>query len=120
MSTEATAEAAALPFAQVAGGVRVRVRLTPRARDSRVLGLARDADGRPELRVHVTEAPEDGRANRALVRLLATTWRLPKSAIRIVGGTTDRRKTVVVDGDGADLLTRLSQWATPLVPADGA
>jgi uncharacterized protein len=113
-------EAAALPFAHVADGVRVRVRLTPRARDSRVVGLAQDADGRAELRVHVTEAPEDGRANRALVRLLAQSWRLPKSAIRIVGGTTDRRKTVLVDGDGASLLTRLSRWATQLAPVDGA
>jgi uncharacterized protein YggU (UPF0235/DUF167 family) len=98
------------PFAAAKGGVRVAVRLTPRAAADRVGGLAADADGGVALKAGVTAVPEKGRANAALLKLLAKEWRVPRSALEIVSGTADRRKVVLVAGDAAELLQRLSEW----------
>ncbi|WP_238578735.1 DUF167 domain-containing protein [Inquilinus limosus] len=45
--------------------------------------------------------------------MLAKTWRLPKSALAIVGGATDRTKLIEVAGDTA-LAARLEAWAESL------
>ena len=101
---------AARPFHADGRGVRVAVRLTPRAAADRILGVAHDADGAPALKVAVTAAPERGRANRALVELLAKAWKLPKSSITLVAGAADRRKLVEVTGEPAILMAKLESW----------
>jgi uncharacterized protein YggU (UPF0235/DUF167 family) len=99
------------PFTAIDGGVRVAIRLTPRARANRIDGVAKDADGRSVLRVSVTAAPEKGKANAALLALLAEEWDLPRTALEIAGGATDRRKTVVIAGDAQRLMDILLEWA---------
>lgn len=94
-------------------GIRVTVRLTPRAGRNAVTGRAADADGAPLLKVAVTAVPERGAANEALVALLAKGWRLPKSALAIIGGATDRTKLIEIAGDDA-LAARLEAWAASL------
>jgi Uncharacterized conserved protein len=103
---------AALPTFAALGrrGLEVRVRVTPRAQAERIDGLIADADGRSRLKVAVTEAADRGRANEAVVAALARAWGLPKSALAIVAGTTDRRKTLLLAGDAADLRRRLAGW----------
>jgi uncharacterized protein len=86
-------------------GVRIAVRLTPRGRTDRIDGLMRLADGTAALKASVTAPPEDGRANAALLRLLARKWRLPLRDLTIVAGAKSRNKTVHVAGD-ADALRR--------------
>jgi len=100
----------AAPAAAVPGGVRLAVRLTPRASAARIGRVEPDDSGRAALKVYVTAAPEDGKANTALIRLLAKAWRLPKSAIEIVSGQTDRRKTLLIKGDTNTLMRELGQW----------
>ncbi len=68
---------------------RVQVIVHPGARRE---GLAWRADGL--LRVEVTAAPEWGRANAALVELLASRLGIPPQEVRVVQGKTARRKTV--------------------------
>jgi uncharacterized protein YggU (UPF0235/DUF167 family) len=46
----------------------------------------------------VSEPPEDGRANEAVLRLLAKTLDVPRSSLEIVSGRTSREKIVVLDG----------------------
>jgi Uncharacterized conserved protein len=106
--------AAAGVAATAPGGVRVRVRLTPKAARDRIDGPAPEADGGTVLKVSVTAVPEDGKANAALIKLLSKEWRLPKSAMEIVQGATDRRKTLHITGEPADLLARLDQWMATL------
>ncbi|MEW5729322.1 MAG: DUF167 domain-containing protein [Pseudomonadota bacterium] len=86
------------------------VRLTPKASRDRVEGPAPEADGGRVLKVSVTAVPEDGKANAALIKLLSKEWRLPKSAIDIVQGATDRRKVLFITGDADELGRRLDQW----------
>jgi uncharacterized protein (TIGR00251 family) len=102
------------PLAAVGEGVRVFVRLSPRARREGIEGVVAEADGRAMLKVAVAAPPEGGKANAALVALLGKRWRLPKSAFEIVGGAADRRKILLVRGDPASLLAHISaQIASP-------
>ena len=50
------------------------------------------------LKVRVTEPPTEGRANRAVVELLAEKFGVPKSQVEIVAGETSRRKLVKIWG----------------------
>ncbi|HVC56490.1 MAG TPA: DUF167 family protein [Stellaceae bacterium] len=96
-----------LPLTAAADGVRVAVQLRPRARDDRIDGVVQRADGRPVLRVSVTALPAEGRANAALLQLLAREWRVPRRDIALVGGQKSRSKIVHVGGDTPVLLRRL-------------
>lgn len=91
-------------------GLKVFVRLTPKASRDKVDGLVAEADGGVVLKASVTTVPEDGKANAALIKMLAKEWRVAKSLIEVVAGATDRRKTLLISGDGAELAARLDQW----------
>ncbi len=93
------------------------VRLTPKASCERIDGIAKDGDGKGVLRVAVTAVPENGRANRALIKLLAKQWRLAKSSITIVQGAKDRNKTLLVTGEAKLLLEGLETWTAHTFPA---
>lgn len=79
---------------------RITVKLTPGAKTNTVAGWEADAAGERFLRVSVTAAPEKGKANAALIKLLAKHWGVPKSAIEIVRGETSRVKVIEVEGIG--------------------
>jgi len=85
----------------------VAVRLTPRGRRDHIDGIARLADGIPVLQASVAAPPEDGRANEALLRLLAAQWGIARRDLTLVAGARSRRKSVHVVGDSAALLARL-------------
>ncbi len=59
--------------------------------------------------MRVTEPPEGGKANRALVKLLAKAMQLPPSDLAVVGGLKDRNKVVAVDGDPTTI-NHLKSW----------
>ncbi|MSQ61282.1 MAG: DUF167 domain-containing protein [Dehalococcoidia bacterium] len=83
---------------------RLRVHLTPRAKRE---GIAGWRDG--VLRVRVMAPPVDGRANEALLRLLAEALGLPRGDVTLAAGATSRDKTIEVAGmDDAALRARLS------------
>ena len=106
--------AAASPIEPVAEGLRVALKVTPKAARTGVTGVEMDAAGRAVLKVRVTAPPEGGKANAALMRRLAKAWKLPKGALKVVGGGKDRRKTLLVEGDPAELAPRLTAWLRTL------
>ena len=67
--------------------VLLHVRVQPQARRNAVMGWRGEA-----LRVSVTAAPEDGKATRAVIELLANTLAVPASSISLVRGATSRDK----------------------------
>jgi len=87
--------------------VLINLRVTPKAASARIGSVGEDAQGWRFLRVHVTEAPEKGKANAAVVKLIAKACRLPKSVIEVVSGESDRNKTVAVRGEPEALMTLL-------------
>jgi len=86
------------------------VRLTPKAGRDGIEGLKPTADGGMEMAVKVTAVPENGKANEALLRLLAKTLKLPVSSFSLVAGATDRHKQILIGGDGAVIATLLAPW----------
>ena len=90
------------------------IRLTPRARADRLEGILRAADGAPLLKASVTAPPAEGRANDALLGLLAKNWGVPRRDLAIVGGGKSRNKTVHVAGDPTELLKRLGSFLPTL------
>jgi uncharacterized protein len=96
------------PLFQDRDGLRLAIRLSPRASTTRLSGVSVTAEGGRVLTARVTAPPEDGRANEALLRLLARTWRLPRGDLSIVAGAASRRKTVHIAGDPQQLHDRLA------------
>ena len=90
-------------------GGRLFVRLTPKASRNAIGDVVVDADGQEWLRVSVTTVPENGKANQALIKLLAKAAKCPKSSVRIVSGQTDRAKTLLIDGNPDALMAKISQ-----------
>ncbi|MDP2117828.1 MAG: DUF167 domain-containing protein [Brevundimonas sp.] len=82
------------------------IRLTPGASSDRIDGWDSDADGRPVLRVRVRARPVEGEANDALIKLLAKTLGLPKSAVVIQRGGQSRTKILEVAGLSGDEVKR--------------
>ena len=95
----------------VTDGLRLAVRLTPKAGRDGIEGLKPTADGSVELAVKVTAVPENGKANDALLRLLAKRLKLPVSSLQLVAGATDRHKQILIGGDAAVLDSALSALA---------
>ena len=73
--------------------IRLQVRARPRAHANRT-----EVSDSGEVRVYVTEAPEGGRANRAVVAAIAKALGLPKSGVALVRGTTARDKVLEIAG----------------------
>jgi len=86
-------------------GVTIDLRAQPRARRN-----ALECTQQGMLKAAVTAPAEDGKANRAIVELLAAEWRLPKSAFEVMRGATARDKTLSISGEPASLAGRIGQW----------
>lgn len=72
-------------------GVVIAVKATPKASSERI-----DTGGDP-IRVYVTAPPDKGKANAAVVKLLAKALGLPKSRLTLIRGETARDKQFRVD-----------------------
>jgi len=81
---------------------RLFVKLTPGAAQDRLDGWDSDPEGRSVLKVRVRARPIEGKANEALVRLVADALGVPRSAVSLVQGDRSRIKRLEVDGLGDD------------------
>ena len=84
-----------------AASTRLRLRVSPGSGRAEIVGRHGDA-----WKVRVTEAPERGRANEAVLRLLAETLALPRTAVTLVSGHGGREKIVELTGMGPALIDR--------------
>ena len=96
-------------IAPTRSGLSVTIRLSPRARSDRLLGIIATAEGGRAVKASVTAPAQDGRANEALLQLLSRAWRLPRRDLSIVVGAASRNKIVHVAGDPDELIAKLSR-----------
>ena len=99
-----------LPLQPTNDGVQLNVQVTPKAAANKIGKVITDAKGVNILKVYVTAAPEDGKANAAVIKLLAKTWKLTKSDFEIIRGLTDRRKVIHIHGDSDWLMKYLKVY----------
>ena len=84
------------------------VRVTPRSAKPGIGGWRVGADGREELEVRVAEAPTDGAANEAVIKLLAKALGTSRAELRIVSGAASRHKRVAIPFEIEEVRRRLS------------
>ena len=96
------------PWRPTIGGMTVSLRVTPRGGRDAIDGIETLADGRVVMKVRVRAIADDGAANRAVLKLLAETLRVPQANLRIASGATARRKQVEILGDAQALGEKLS------------
>jgi uncharacterized protein len=91
----------------MAACTRVRLRVSPRATRSEVVGRHGDA-----WRIRVAAPPEGGRANAAALALVAEAVAVPRADVRLTGGAASRDKVVEVSGvEAAEVDRRLADAA---------
>jgi uncharacterized protein (TIGR00251 family) len=78
-----------LPLHQTPKGLFLSVKATPKAAHDMIAGIR---DG--QLLVRVTAAPDKGKANAAVIALLAEEIGIPKSALELARGDTERNKVI--------------------------
>lgn len=84
------------------------LRVTPNAGRDTIDGVETRDDGTSVLRIRVTAVPDKGKANAAVIALLAKLLGVPKSSISIVSGETARNKTVLVSCAAEELVGKLT------------
>ena len=75
----------------VEGGIIVSVKVQPNASKDRVVGEHAD-----QIKIAVTVAPEKGKANKAVIKILSKSLGVKSSDIQIVSGETSRDKKVFI------------------------
>ncbi|OHV83386.1 DUF167 domain-containing protein [Ensifer sp. LCM 4579] len=88
---------------------RLTVRLTPNGGRDAIDGFDRAADGEEYLKVRVRAVPEKGRANQALIALIAKTLGVAKNRISLLSGDTQRKKILRIDADPEEIEKRLAE-----------
>lgn len=96
------------------GAIQFAVKVSPRSSRQAVEGVIRDADGGKMLKIAVNAAPDDGKANQAVLALLARTIGIARTRLTLVSGATARKKIIRMETVDAALLTRLNDWINTL------
>jgi uncharacterized protein (TIGR00251 family) len=73
----------------------LRVRVQPRASRDEIVGIQGDA-----LKVRITAPPVDGKANTHLIRFLAKAFKVAKSDVKLLSGTSGRDKRLAIRSPG--------------------
>lgn len=92
---------------KVPGGIKLFIRLSPKAKREGIEGIYTDPDGTERLKIAVSAPPVDGKANEALIKWLAKYLHIAKSAITLTAGAADRTKTLVIQGNPDELIKKL-------------
>ena len=74
-------------------------KVTPRSGKDQVMGVQVASDGSREVALRVTAPPDKGKANKAVVKLLAKELGVPKSGVQVARGETSHHKLLLLDCD---------------------
>lgn len=88
-------------------GVKLRLRLTPKSSQDKIVGVEQGPDG-PVLAVKVRAIPDKGKANSAVLKLISRWVVLPQAEINLVSGHKSRFKTVEILGNEERLMEHIN------------
>ena len=74
-------------------GLTLNIKVKPKAKQNAILGIRADA-----LLIAVTSPPDKGKANRAVIELIASELNIPRSAVEIISGKTNPQKVLRISG----------------------
>ena len=90
-------------------GIKLFIRLSPKAKREGLEGIYIDPDGNQRLKIAVPAAPVDGKANEALIKWLAKYLHVAKTSITLIAGETDRAKTLLISGKPEELAAKFER-----------
>ena len=94
-----------LKTTKTATGATFRVRVQPGASKNEIVGVREDA-----LRIRISAPPVQGKANKALISLLASQLGVKKSEIEILSGHTSKIRKIKALGEGAKIEKNLQHF----------
>ena len=103
-----------MPLAPHKGGVALHVRATPKSSRDAFDGIYEDAAGKQAVRAYVRAVPEKGKANKALIKLLAKETGLAGSTMSVIAGAHNRNKVILIEGEPGELSVKLGSWLKEL------
>jgi len=107
-----------LPYKVIDEGIKLHILVSPKAQRDEVKGcevIHDDRKGEMEiLRVFVRAIPDKGLANKAVLKVIAKWMNVPKSTVILFSGSKSRHKTVLIEGDGQNLLDQVKNLLTGL------
>lgn len=74
------------------GKIKLYVSVVPNSNSSRIKYIDEE-----EIKIEIDEPPENNKANGKLIKFLAKLFKIEKTKIQIIGGTTSRHKTILID-----------------------
>lgn len=77
--------------------VTCAVHVTPKSGKDQVVGVSCADDGMYEVRLRVTAPPDNGKANKAVCKLVASELKIAKGAVCIKRGETSHHKLLEID-----------------------
>ncbi|MCI0466100.1 MAG: DUF167 family protein [Beijerinckiaceae bacterium] len=102
-----------VPWSLRGNALLLTVRLTPKSSRDEIGSIDILADGRAVLKARVRALPEHGKANEALLRLIAEALDLPAGAVRLEAGASGRVKVLCLSGDARSLAAGLTRLCSP-------
>ncbi len=75
----------------------ISLQVIPKASKNEVIGWTCGADGRKSLKIKVCAPPKDGKANKAVLELLAGHWGCARRDLELVSGATARHKLLKIN-----------------------
>jgi uncharacterized protein len=94
-----------IPVHDASRGASFSIRVHPRAKKNAITGEIGDA-----LKVSLTAAPVDGRANEACIDFFAKLLKVPRTSVTIASGLTSRNKVIRIAGiSAAELRERMNR-----------
>ena len=85
-----------MPYLNLIMQVNIVAKVNPHSKKNEVI-KEEDMFGSILYKVYTTQPPEDGKANKAVIELLAKFFKIPKSKITIIKGETSRTKIITID-----------------------
>ena len=82
--------------------LKLKIRISPNASKNEII---KSEDG---VKIKITAQPIEGKANKAVVEFLSKEFKIPKSSIEIVKGTTSKEKTILIRCDDEEKINLIN------------
>ncbi|MHA1558941.1 MAG: DUF167 domain-containing protein [Alphaproteobacteria bacterium] len=76
--------------------IKLTIKVTPNSNKDEVIGEEKDLFGNKILKIKTTKIPKNGKANKAVIEILADYFKVPKNRVDIISGLSSRTKIVKI------------------------
>lgn len=83
--------------------MQIKIKVQPKSSINAIIGFREKI-----LIIKTTSAPDKGKANNTVIKLLSKKFKIPKSAISIISGRTTKLKIISIDADIKDILDKIN------------